>query len=101
MIFLGGIEAYRKDAYVRITLLSDACGEKTKKFLNTLAKLVEIGIILFLFWGGILYTMQASTYTTPGTNLNFGLIAVSLPVMAGAMLVVEVLEAVRKTGKKE
>lgn len=100
VIFLGGIEAYRREAYVRITILADALGGEKGRWIMAFAKIIEIIIIIFLFIGGVLYAIQASTYTTAGTNINFAFIASALPIMTGAMLIIEVQEFISRTKNK-
>ena len=85
-IFLGIITAYKDGNHVSVTILTDQLKGTAKTVVETIATLLSIGILLVILYGGIIYTIKSSSYNTVATDVNFGLIAVSIVVMSVSLL---------------
>lgn len=88
-VFLGIIVAYKDDEHVSVTLLVDNIKGLLKKIINSLAFIVKLLTIIFILYGGIKYTILASTYKTAATGTNFAVITVAIVVMAISMLILD------------
>ena len=106
IVFTGAMVALKQGKLVSITALSDALKGKSKLLLLAIQKLLVWFVIVFTLYSGILFTMQSTTHRSPGLRLNFGYVAVSVPIMAFGMLLIEVTDTYKsikskKQGKKE
>ncbi|GHV46819.1 hypothetical protein AGMMS49546_35530 [Spirochaetia bacterium] len=104
IIFMGAMIAYKEGKLVSIPILTNALKGNAKKVLIVVQKILNLFIIVFIFYSGVLYTIQASTYYTQGFRVNFGVIAVALPIMAMGMFVIECMDianSLKRDIKKE
>ena len=101
IIFLGSIITFKEKRFITITILEDVLKGRVKKIVKIVKEIMIFCVIIFLLYSGILYTMQASTYSTQGFRINFGWITAVLPVMAAGMLVIMVMDIIHKLRAKK
>jgi len=103
IIFLGSIIAFKEKKFIAITIVADALKGKARIAVMIIKEVLVFIAIVYLLYSGIIFTMQASTYSAQGFRINFGLVTMVLPIMAAGMLIIMVRDIIHtvRTRKTE
>ncbi|MBK5254263.1 MAG: TRAP transporter small permease [Peptostreptococcaceae bacterium] len=85
-VFLGIIAAYKDGEHVSVDILVDNLTGIPKKAIKLIARAITFLALGIILYGGIIYTIYASTYNTAATGTNFALISIAIVIMAAAMI---------------
>ena len=89
-IFLGIIVAHKDNNHVSVDMLVEKLMGRPLKVVTILSKIITMAALVFILIGGIGYTKHAMTYRTAATGTNFGLISISIVIMAAALIIIDI-----------
>jgi TRAP-type C4-dicarboxylate transport system permease small subunit len=93
--FFGGIEAFYRGKHIAVDILVDKTRFQTRKALEILSVVLTLGVLLLLFWGGIVLVGQTMDTFSVATGVNMALVNGILPIMAAASIVIKIRDIMR------
>lgn len=88
--FFGAIEAFYRKKHIAVDMFVDLLHGAARKYVDIAASLLGIGAMALLLWGGIVNVMQTYDTYSVATNVNMTFINGTLPVMAGAAILMQI-----------
>lgn len=92
--FFGSIEAFYRKKHIAVDMFVDLLHGASRKYVDVAASILGIAAMFLLFWGGIVYVMETYDTHSIATNVNMTFIYGTLPIMAGASLVIMVKDLI-------
>jgi TRAP-type C4-dicarboxylate transport system permease small subunit len=89
--FLGVAVAYHRKGHIVIPLLVDKLRGKTRKIVECCTRIIVTATFVFFLYSSWLYTLNTLSYKSHGTGIIFGFIAVAGVIMAGCILLVDIV----------
>ena len=86
--FFGSIEAFYRKKHIAVDMFVNLLSGATRKTVDVIASSLALAVLALLFWGGIVLVEQTMDTWSVATNINLGIINATLPIMAGAALVI-------------
>jgi len=93
--FFGSIEAFYRNKHIAVDMFVALTSGATRKTIDIIASALALGVLGLLFWGGIVLVEQTMDTWSVATNINLGIINATLPIMAGAALVIRGRDFIR------
>lgn len=88
--FFGAIEAFYLKKHIAVDMFVDLLHGVKRKVVDIIAAIFGMGAMLLLLWGGIINVMQTYDTFSVATNVNMTFINGTLPIMAGAALIMQI-----------
>ena len=86
--FFGSIEAFYRKKHIAVDMFVNLLSGVTRKTVDVIASAFGLAVLALLFWGGIVLVEQTMDTWSVATNINLGIINATLPIMAGAALII-------------
>jgi TRAP-type C4-dicarboxylate transport system permease small subunit len=93
--FFGAIEAFYRGKHIAVDIVVGKTRHTARKALEIIAVLLTLGVLLLLFWGGIILVGQTMDTFSVATGVNMTLVNGILPIMAAAAIVIKVRDLLR------
>ncbi len=93
--FFGSIEAFYRNKHIAVDMFVSLTSGATRKTIDIIASALGLAVLGLLFWGGIVLVEQTMDTWSVATNINLGIINATLPIMAGAALVIRGRQFIR------
>ena len=99
--YLGIILAFKEKRHVAVTVVVDLVkSERGKRVMAVLCDLITLVVLAFVFYGGVIYTLNAN-YKTAATGTNYMVLTVGIPLMAACSMGIILADLYRTLVKKE
>ena len=92
--FFGAIEAFYRKKHIAVELVVDMLEGNCRKMVNIIAILLSISALALLLQGGIVYVLQTMDTYAVATHVNMALINITLPIMAGAGIILQLRDLI-------
>ena len=92
--FFGAIEAFYRKKHIAVEIVVDMLEGNCRKMVNIIAILLSISALALLLQGGIVYVLQTMDTYAVATHVNMALINVTLPIMAGAGIILQLRDLI-------
>ncbi|MDR3175398.1 MAG: TRAP transporter small permease [Desulfovibrio sp.] len=93
--FFGAIEAFYRNKHIAVDMFVGLLRGATRKTVDVAASLLTLVALAFMLWGGIILVEQTMDTYSVATDINLAFINGSLPIMAGAALVIRIRDFFR------
>lgn len=93
--FFGAIEAFIQHKHIAVDLLLNATSGGVRKGLTVLGSLFGLAALGLLLYGGVVNVLQTVDTYSVATNVNMALVNGTLPIMAAAAIVVELVALIK------
>lgn len=93
--FFGAIEAFYHRKHIIVDLVIDHLHGMPRKIIDVVAILISMATMGLLFAGGVSYVLQTKDMYSVSTNINMAFIHCTLPICAGATIVIFIRDLVK------
>ena len=87
--FFGAIEAFYRNKHIAVDMVVTMTTGITRKSLEIIAVLLTLFVLGILLWGGVVLVEQTIDTNSVATGVNMAFINGTLPIMAGAAIVIK------------
>lgn len=88
--FFGAVEAFYRKKQIAVDMFVDLLHGKNRKFVDIVASILGMVAMAMLLWGGLSYLGDTYDQKSVATNVYMAFIYGTLPVMAGAVLIIQI-----------
>lgn len=92
--FFGAIEAFYRKKQIAVDMFVDLLHGANRKYVDIAASIMGIVAMGLLLWGGLINVAQTYDTYSVSTNVNMTFINGTLPLMAAAVLIIQIRDLV-------
>lgn len=90
LIFSGAAVASREGAHISIDLLNDILPTRLALLFDTIAKVLVICVLAFLFWFGLILVLGAGAQRMPYLDVQISYVYFAIPLFTAIMLLYQI-----------